>query len=154
MEIITIKSNEYDALLLLWENSVRATHDFLSDEDIDFLKPIVRNQALPNLILKGIRNSEGHIIGFIGIAEQSVEALFVSPAAFGKGIGKALMTYAEVEFGTDKVDVNEQNQEALGFYKHLGYEITGRSPIDGQGRPFPVLHLEKNSSKVHKEGTL
>lgn len=144
MEITTIGSGEYDAILSLWEKSVRASHDFLSDEDIDFLKPVVRNQALPDLILKGIRNSEGEIIGFIGIAERSVEALFVSPTAFGKGIGKALMIYAERVHGTDKVDVNEQNQKALGFYRQLGYEITGRSPVDGQGRPFPVLHLEKN----------
>ena len=63
------------------------------------------------------------------------------------------MTCAEMEFDTDKVDVNEQNQEALGFYKHLGYDIIGRSPLDGQGRPFPVLHLKKTSNKAFKEGT-
>jgi len=61
------------------------------------------------------------------------------------------MAYAESEFGTDRVDVNEQNQEALGFYNHLGYEVTGRSPIDGQGRPFPILHLKKAYNKAHKK---
>jgi len=151
MEITTIKPEEYNALLSLWEDSVRASHDFLSDEDIEFLKPIVRDQALPNLTLRGIRNGEGRIIGFIGISERAVEALFVSPKAFGKGAGKALMTCAETEFGTDRVDVNEQNQEALGFYNYLGYEVTGRSPVDGQGRPFPILHLKKTYNKAPRK---
>lgn len=148
MEITTIKTDEYDSILSLWENSVRASHDFLSEEDIEYLRPIVRYQALPNLSLRGIRDNENQIIGFIGITDQYVEALFVSPTAFGKGIGRALMACAESEFGTDKVDVNEQNQEALSFYIHLGYEITGRSPVDGQGRPFPILHLKKSSNKA------
>jgi putative acetyltransferase len=37
--------------------------------------------------------------------------------------------------------VNEQNRSALAFYEHLGFERTGRSPVDGQGRPYPLIHL-------------
>jgi putative acetyltransferase len=58
------------------------------------------------------------------------------------------MEYAESEFCTTKVNVNEQNPEALGFYQHLGYKIVGRSEFDGQGRPFPILHLEKTFNKA------
>ena len=38
---------ELDALTALWEASVRATHDFLSEEDIPFFRQMVRNEALP-----------------------------------------------------------------------------------------------------------
>ena len=40
-----------------------------------------------------------------------------------------------------KVDVNEQNPDAVGFYKHVGFEVTSRSPLDGMGKPFPILHM-------------
>lgn len=39
------------------------------------------------------------------------------------------------------VDVNEQNPQAIGFYEHIGVKVTGRSPLDGQRKPFPLLHM-------------
>ena len=48
--------------------------------------------------------------------------------------------------GPLRVDVNEQNPEALGFYLANGFEVTGRSPLDGQGRPFPLLHLAERAA--------
>jgi putative acetyltransferase len=41
------------------------------------------------------------------------------------------------------VDVNEQNGAALGFYEALGFEVVDRSPVDEDGRPFPLLHLRR-----------
>ena len=43
--------------------------------------------------------------------------------------------------GVRYVNVNEQNPAALGFYRHMGFVVTGRSAIDGQDRPFSLLHL-------------
>jgi putative acetyltransferase len=39
------------------------------------------------------------------------------------------------------VDVNEQNPQATAFYQHYGFVQTGRSPLDGEGRPLPLLHM-------------
>lgn len=36
----------------------------------------------------------------------------------------------------------EQNSQALGFYQHIGFSIIGRSELDGQGKPYPLLHME------------
>ena len=38
-------------------------------------------------------------------------------------------------------DVNEQNERAVGFYERMGFVRTGHSPRDGQGRPYPLIHL-------------
>jgi len=43
------------------------------------------------------------------------------------------------------VDVNEQNQQAVGFYRRLGFEVEGRSEVDSMGKPFPLLHLRKRN---------
>ncbi|PLX92501.1 MAG: GNAT family N-acetyltransferase, partial [Desulfuromonas sp.] len=61
--------------------------------------------------------------------------------ARGKGIGALLVAYAINAQGATNVDVNEQNGQALGFYQHLGFSVTGRSPVDGQGKPYPLLHM-------------
>jgi len=44
------------------------------------------------------------------------------------------------------LDVNEQNTQALGFYLHQGFEIVGRSPKDGLGQPYPLLHMRRHSA--------
>ena len=49
---------ELDALTALWEASVRATHDFLSEEDIPFFRQMVRNEALAAVDLYVIRDTD------------------------------------------------------------------------------------------------
>jgi len=46
------------------------------------------------------------------------------------------------------VDVNEQNEAALGFYKALGFSVVARSPTDAGGRPFPILHMKRAAPGV------
>lgn len=81
-------------------------------------------------------------MGFIGIAENHVEMLFIEPDLRGNGIGRALLDHARRSRDRLSVDVNEQNPEAVGFYLHYGFVQTGRSQLDGEGRPFPLLHLK------------
>ena len=52
------------------------------------------------------------------------------------------MEYARDKKHMDKVDVNEQNEKALQFYLHLGFQIIGRDETDSMGKPFPILHLQ------------
>jgi putative acetyltransferase len=71
-----------------------------------------------------------------------MEMLFLVPKSRGKGIGRMLLEFAVAELGVNKVDVNEQNSAAVGFYEHMGFKAVGRSPVDGEGKPFPLLHME------------
>lgn len=133
--------SDYDALTELWEASVRATHHFLSEEDILFFKPLVRNEFLQSVQLYCIR--EERIMGFMGIDGNKIEMLFIDPASRGKGLGKALLHYAVQELGVSKVDVNEQNDEAVGFYRKMGFNVVSRSEVDGMGKPYPILGMER-----------
>ncbi|WP_043645567.1 acetyltransferase [Fundidesulfovibrio putealis] len=132
---------DFQALAELWEASVRATHSFLSEEDIRFFKPLMVESYLPAVELHCARDESGIIVGFIGTAGNKIEMLFVAPEHFGKGIGKLLLSHAVNDLRATAVDVNEQNPSALGFYEHLGFVITGRSPVDGAGKPYPLLHM-------------
>ena len=64
----------------------------------------------------------------------------------GQGVGKRLMRHAIDVLGATRVDVNEQNPQAVGFYQHLGFVVTDRSRLDGGGRPFPILHMKLAAS--------
>lgn len=139
--IYPAQRSDFEAITTLWEASVRATHHFLQDADIRALRPLVREQYLPMVELRVYRDEQQNIVGFLGVADNRLEMLFVAPQVFGLGIGKQLMRFAIEQMNVTELDVNEQNPQALGFYQHQGFVITGRSPLDGQGNPFPLLHL-------------
>lgn len=135
-------TGDYQEIVDVWEASVRATHHFLKEEDIQYFKPLILNQFLQAVNLYCIRNERGHIIGFLGIAEGKIEMLFIDPISRGKGVGKLLLQYAINRLGAKKVDVNEQNHQAVDFYKHMGFQVVSRSDVDSMGKPYPVLSME------------
>ncbi|MDH4418947.1 MAG: acetyltransferase [Acidovorax sp.] len=128
-------------LIEIWEKSVRATHDFLAEEDLQNLKPLILEHYFDAVDLRCAKDAQGEIQGFCGVLDGNIEMLFISPDARGKGIGAILSAHAIKEQGASKVDVNEQNEQALGFYQHIEFKVIGRSPVDGQGKQYPLLHM-------------
>lgn len=144
--ILEAKENEYKTLTQIWENSIRATHTFLQESDIEFFRPKILNEYLYAVKLYVYKDESGDILGFIGIDENRVEMLFIEPKYFKKGIGRELMEFAIKTHNIDEVDVNEQNQNGVDFYKHIGFEVISRSKTDSLGKPFPILHLRLKRS--------
>ena len=142
MQIKTATKSDYFALIKIWESSVRATHNFLGEDNIKSFKSLILDHYFDTVDLRVAKDKNNTIVGFIGVAEQNIEMLFISPSHINKGIGSLLLKNSIKNQGARKVDVNEQNPEATGFYEHLGFSVTGRSPLDGQGNPFSLLHLE------------
>ncbi len=141
MKIVDAHPADYQEMLAVWENSVRATHDFITEQDIEFFKPIILRQAFPNVCLRKSQDDDGTILGFVGVADNKIEMLFILNEARGQGIGKLLLNFAIEQLGASKVDVNEQNPLAVGFYQHMGFSVKSRSPLDDMGKPFPILHM-------------
>lgn len=132
-------TEDYEQLAQVWESSVKATHHFLSPEDFEFYK-----KSLPDFFSQVelyVIRSGAEIMAFMGIAGKSLEMLFVSDQERGKGYGKRLLEYAVVRLRIVRVDVNEQNSQALGFYEKFGFKTVGRSEKDASGKDYPVLHL-------------
>ncbi|MGD1894866.1 MAG: GNAT family N-acetyltransferase [Cyclobacteriaceae bacterium] len=141
-EIGTIDKAEFPEVVDVWEASVRATHHFLKEEDIAYFKPLILNHYLDAVDLRCIRNDKKELIGFSGVADHNLEMLFIHPDYRGQGVGRALLEYSINHTGVTKVDVNEQNEDALGFYQHYGFKVVGRSEYDPSGKPYPILHME------------
>ncbi|MCO4172621.1 acetyltransferase [Aeromonas veronii] len=141
MTIVPVSRADYPALIDLWEASVRATHHFLPEAEILALKPLILEHYFDAVTLHCARTEEGRIAGFCGLCDRKIEMLFVAPAERGSGVGRRLVEHAIRQCGAMQVDVNEQNEQAVGFYLKMGFTVTGRSPLDGQGKPYPLLHM-------------
>jgi len=137
-----VSKAEYTQVVEVWEASVRATHHFLREEDIKYFKPLILNKYLNAVRLRCIRNKFEEIIGFMGVADQHLEMLFIHPAYLRKGLGTNLLTYSINKFSVNKVDVNEENDHAVQFYKHFGFITVGRWELDSSGKSYPILHME------------
>jgi putative acetyltransferase len=141
------KSYDYPEITRVWEDSVRATHDFLPDGYIALLKNLLLNQYLDAVNLICLRDSNLKITGFAGATVGKLEMLFIAPEYRGMGFGKRLLDYAIEHFDIHELDVNEQNPQALGFYIKQGFEVVGRSKVDGLGRPYPMLRMSLRKSR-------
>lgn len=143
--MITVNPDRIDTLIetltTLWEASVRATHHFLNENDIQKLIPFVKMRLSDIETLVVAEENQKPVI-FMGIEADKIEMLFVSPDCFGKGIGRKLAELGISRYGVRYVDVNEQNLQATGFYRHIGFEVFERNELDEQGNLFPILKMK------------
>ena len=137
-----INEDDIRNILKVWESSVRATHDFLSEEDILLLIPNVVEGANYVNDLLCVKNDKGIIKAFMGVHNNKIEMLFVSDDCRGRGIGKKLIECGIKILNVNYVDVNEQNIQAVGFYEHMGFQVFKRSDLDEQGNAFPILNMK------------
>ncbi|WP_207432711.1 GNAT family N-acetyltransferase [Sabulibacter ruber] len=142
ISLVSVSPAEYKEVVEVWEASVRATHHFVTEDEIQFFRPLILDEFLWLMQLTCAKDLEGKILGFSGVAEDKLEMLFLHPAARGKGIGKRLLEHAIQHGKITKVDVNEENEQAVGFYLHQGFEVVSRSEVDSLGMPHPILHLQ------------
>ena len=138
--IVQATQADYLTLIDLWERSVRATHDFLPETEIAQLKPLILNEYFAQVCLHVVVR-DNQILGFLVSSEDNIEMLFIDPDFRRTGVGSSLLDFAVKQLGIYKVDVNEQNTQAVNFYKKSGFEVVGRSELDGQGNPYPLLHM-------------
>ena len=144
MEAIDRNPTLTGQLLEVWESSVKATHLFLSEEEIENIKNYVPQaiQEIPYLIIAV--NEHQVPIGFMGIAEQHLEMLFISDVERGKGLGRELLTFGIEKYSVNDLAVNEQNPLAKGFYEYMGFKVYKRTECYEQGNPYPLLYMKLN----------
>lgn len=146
MKIVQINKRDsimIQKLLDVWESSVKATHLFLSVDEINNIKQYVP-QALKDVsILVIAENKNGNPVGFMGVDDKRLEMLFVLDKYRGQGIGKQLLQYGIENYSINELTVNEQNPRAKGFYEHMGFEVYKRTELDEQGNPYPLLYMKR-----------
>lgn len=147
MKIYEVK-NRTDVLInqlyWVWRRSVKETHLFLSDQDIEKIAELIPTylNEITHLIIS--ENELNEPVAFMGIDDKKLEMLFINPNERGKGLGKELITYGITHYDINELGVNEQNEQATAFYKHMGFQTYNRSETDEQGNPYPILYMKKS----------
>lgn len=144
MKIIKVENRNQaliEQLEKVWKTSVKETHLFLSDEEINNIQKYIPQAliGIPHLIIA--ENENGEPVAFMGIDGQKLEMLFIAPKERGRGLGKKLLEYGIKEYGINELGVNEQNPKAKGFYEHMGFKVYKRTETDEQGMPYPILYM-------------
>lgn len=146
MTIRTSRPDDGERVIDIWRRAVDATHDFLAPDDRLAIDAMVCT-FLPQAPLWLAVDANDRPLAFMLVDGAHMEALFVDPACRGTGVGAALVRHALALHPGMTTDVNEQNAQAIGFYERMGFVRTGRSPLDGQGRPYPLIHLAHRSQR-------
>ena len=141
LEVEERNSDLISKLIAVWEASVRATHLFLSDSKILSIKEYVPQalKSVDKLIIA--ENEEEKPIAFMGIENETLEMLFITPSERRQGLGKLLIQYGISNYKVNRLTVNEQNPQAKGFYEHMGFHVYKRTDYDEQGNPYPLLYM-------------
>lgn len=144
MQIVEVQERSPDLieqLLSVWEASVKATHLFLSDSEVESIKEHVPKalDGIAHLVI-AVDNT-GCPVGFMGVADGTLEMLFITPEERGKGLGKLLIEHGISSYGVRRLAVNEQNPQAKGFYERMGFQVYKRTDLDEQGNPYPLLYM-------------
>lgn len=145
MKIVQINKRDsimIQKLLDVWESSVKATHLFLSVDEINNIKQYVPQAIKDVSILVIAENKNGNPVGFMGVDDKRLEMLFVLDKYRGQGIGKQLLQYGIENYSINELTVNEQNPRAKGFYEHM-VEVYKRTELDEQGNPYPLLYMKR-----------
>lgn len=130
-----------EVLLQIWERSVRATHLFLSDAEVNRIKEYVPRafEGVEHLIVAEAEKP----VAFMGTQNGRLEMLFVAPEERGRGIGRQLLQYGVESYGVFEVTVNEQNPQAVGFYARMGFETYKQTDTDEEGALYPLLYVQR-----------
>lgn len=149
--IRTSRADDLEALVEVWASAVDATHRFLSRTDRREIEVQVR-VYLATTPVTVAADADDRAVGFLHFEDGRINALFVHAGHHGRGIGRRLIDHASGFSPVLTLDVNEQNEQARAFYAHMGFEQIGRSPVDDEGRPYPLLHLRRGRRQAISNG--
>lgn len=135
---------DYDELFNIWESSVKATHDFLLEEDFNYYQSRIKTIYFCEITLYAYISKENVIQAFIGVKDNKIEMLFVHNSYRNQGIGKELLQFAISKLNIKYVDVNEQNTQAVEFYKKNNFIQNYYSEIDYDMKPYPIIGMILN----------
>ena len=131
------ESRDEDASVALWLRTWQQAYPELDfAERLDWWRERWRSELLPVAEVV-IAEADGAMIGFVTVDPRTfyLDQIVVAPEHWRSAVGSALIAEAKriSPAGLD-LDVNIDNVRAIGFYRRLGFLITGagKNPISGK----------------------
>lgn len=138
-------SVDVDEVMNIWLHSTIEAHPFIEAAYWNGSFKVVRDTYLPQSDTF-VFEEAGTAKGFISILENEfIGALFVELESQGKGIGKQLMEYALLKYKKLKLAVYVENESAVRFYRHMGFEIVTEQKNEETGVAEYIMSLTVNA---------
>ena len=111
------ETQDLDTVMQIWLHGNLDAHAFIPASFWTDHFEMVRNM-LPQVELYVHEDKDTRQIdGFIGLAGNHIEGIFVAKAARSKGVGKALLDHAKLLKPSLTLNVYQKNERALAFYR-------------------------------------
>ncbi|WP_394199252.1 GNAT family N-acetyltransferase [Litoreibacter albidus] len=140
LEIRPYQAEDNAVLTVVWLDASRIAHDFLGAAKLTEQSKLVSDIYLPQAET-WVACLDGKPVGFLGLMDNYIGGLFVSPDAQGRGIGQAMIAHGLKLKGTLTLDVYAKNLRTVAFYEKQGFVETDRRPTDKEGLPFEEISM-------------
>lgn len=146
MNIKSIDIRPFDAaadtqiLSRIWLDASLLAHPFIGTQRLREQQRLIEDTYLP-LSETLVAAQAGNPVGFISLLDSFIGGLFVAPAQQGKGIGRRLIAHALDLKGELSLEVYTANEQAMRFYRSLGFFEVSRRSTDDDGLPFENARL-------------
>lgn len=128
---------DLDQVMELWLNGNIEAHDFIPRNYWESNAPMVREQLLQAEIY--VYETDGKILGFVGLQGDYLAGIFVDRHARSMGIGGQLIHYVQKIRRTLTLNVYRKNQSAMEFYLREGFSVLSEDIDEATGETDIVL---------------
>lgn len=128
---------DLDQVMELWLNGNIEAHDFIPRNYWESNAPMVREQLLQAEIY--VYETDGKILGFVGLQGDYLAGIFVDRHARSMGIGGQLIHYVQKIRRTLTLNAYRKNQRAMEFYLREGFSVLSEDIDEATGETDIVL---------------
>lgn len=140
-EIQDLNDARLHIIMDIWHRAVQHTYNFIKGPDIITMRPTVLKNLREMDHIYGVNDDRGNLVAFMCIKGDHIMQLFVEPFHMRNGMGSALVEHAVNQLGVKLVVVNEENNNAMQFFRARGWAMRNRNLFDEFHLPYPVVVL-------------
>lgn len=143
MMIRAFEENDLTSIMQIWLDTNIKAHSFIAKEYwIDHFDMVKR--LLPQVEVYVYEHGAAkQIDGFIGLADDDIEGIFVREGAQSLGIGKQLLEYVKSIKANLRLSVYQQNTRAIRFYQREQFVIQSEITDDNTAQKEYVMIWKK-----------
>lgn len=140
--IIERTANLFDLKICaeIWLDASIAAHTFMEPGFWASHQPVIAEEYLPASEVY-IAKKHSKIKGFAAIRNDSLAALFIDPAEWGKGIGSRLLCHVKDLYNNLELSVYKSNIRAVEFYKRHGFSLKNGQVCSHTGEEELLMYI-------------